>query len=133
MTESKLLVKGTVPPPLDRELTVVGKPLNRRDAAEKVTGQAKYCGRHQAAWHALRQDPPLPASPCQDCEDRCEQGRGASRRYGGADQGKHERLAHILVRGTGDRLSGDASPMKARRSRRLLPTTLPPPERPWSL
>src|SRR3974377_1326403 len=44
MVESKLLVKGAVPPPLDRELTVVGKPLNRRDAAEKVTGQAKYSG-----------------------------------------------------------------------------------------
>src|SRR5512135_2484355 len=44
MAESKLLVKGLVPPPLDRELTVVGKPLNRRDAAEKVTGQAKYAG-----------------------------------------------------------------------------------------
>ena len=44
MLESKLLVKGSVPPPLDRELTVVGKPLNRRDAAEKVTGQAKYAG-----------------------------------------------------------------------------------------
>ena len=27
MAESKLLVKGSVPPPLDRELTVVGKPL----------------------------------------------------------------------------------------------------------
>ena len=44
MAESKLLVKGAVPPPLDRELTVVGKPLNRRDAAAKVTGQAKYSG-----------------------------------------------------------------------------------------
>ena len=44
MIESKLLVKGAIPPPLDRELTVVGKPLNRRDAAEKVTGQAKYSG-----------------------------------------------------------------------------------------
>ena len=44
MAESKLLVKGSVPPPLDRELTVVGKPLNRRDAGEKVTGQAKYSG-----------------------------------------------------------------------------------------
>jgi len=44
MAESKLLVKGAVPPPLDRELTVVGKPLNRYDAAEKVTGQAKYAG-----------------------------------------------------------------------------------------
>jgi CO/xanthine dehydrogenase Mo-binding subunit len=44
MAESKLLVKGLVPPPLDRELTVVGKPLNRRDAVEKVTGQAKYAG-----------------------------------------------------------------------------------------
>jgi CO/xanthine dehydrogenase Mo-binding subunit len=44
MVESKLLVKGEIPPPLDRELTVVGKPLNRRDAAEKVTGQAKYSG-----------------------------------------------------------------------------------------
>ena len=44
MVEIKLLVKGTPPPPLDRELTVVGRPLNRRDAAEKVTGQAKYSG-----------------------------------------------------------------------------------------
>ena len=44
MIESKLLVKGTIPPSLDRELTVIGKPLNRSDAAEKVTGQAKYSG-----------------------------------------------------------------------------------------
>lgn len=44
MAESKLLVKGAVPPPLDRELTVVGKPLNRADAFEKVTGQARYSG-----------------------------------------------------------------------------------------
>jgi CO/xanthine dehydrogenase Mo-binding subunit len=44
MIESKLLVKGAIPPLLDRERTVVGKPLNRRDAREKVTGQAKYSG-----------------------------------------------------------------------------------------
>jgi CO/xanthine dehydrogenase Mo-binding subunit len=44
MTESKLLVKGVAPPPLDRELTVVGRPLNRYDAREKVTGEAKYAG-----------------------------------------------------------------------------------------
>ena len=44
MGENKLLVKGNPPPPLDRELTVVGRPLNRRDALEKVTGQALYAG-----------------------------------------------------------------------------------------
>ncbi len=44
MAESKLLVKGTVPPPLDRDLTVVGKSLDRRGAVEKVTGQARYAG-----------------------------------------------------------------------------------------
>ena len=44
MAENKLLVKGTPPPPLDREFTVVGKPLNRRDGFAKVTGQAKYSG-----------------------------------------------------------------------------------------
>jgi 4-hydroxybenzoyl-CoA reductase subunit alpha len=44
MAESKLLVKGTLPPPLDRPLTVVGKPINRADAFEKVTGQARYAG-----------------------------------------------------------------------------------------
>lgn len=44
MAESKLLVMGTVPPALDREFTVVGKPLNRRDGAEKVTGRAQYSG-----------------------------------------------------------------------------------------
>jgi CO/xanthine dehydrogenase Mo-binding subunit len=44
MAKSKLLVRGTVPPPLDREFTVVGKPLNRRDGAEKVTGRAQYSG-----------------------------------------------------------------------------------------
>lgn len=44
MAESKLLVKGIAPTPLDRELTVVGKSLHRRDAAEKVTGRAKYSG-----------------------------------------------------------------------------------------
>ena len=44
MKDGKLLVKGRVPPPLDREFTVVGKPLNRFDALEKVTGQAEYSG-----------------------------------------------------------------------------------------
>lgn len=44
MAESKLLVMGTVPPALDREFTVVGKPLNRRDGVEKVTGRAQYAG-----------------------------------------------------------------------------------------
>ena len=42
--KSKLLVQGTPPPPLEREFTVIGKPLNRRDGVEKVTGQAKYSG-----------------------------------------------------------------------------------------
>jgi len=40
----KLLVKGTPPPRLDREFTVVGKPLHRRESYEKVTGNAKYAG-----------------------------------------------------------------------------------------
>ena len=44
MAEHKLLVHGNVPPPLDRELTVVGKPVNRKDAVEKVTGRAAYSG-----------------------------------------------------------------------------------------
>ncbi|UCG06760.1 MAG: xanthine dehydrogenase family protein molybdopterin-binding subunit [Desulfobacterales bacterium] len=44
METSKLLVKGSPPPLLDRELTVVGKSLNRRDALEKVTGKAEYSG-----------------------------------------------------------------------------------------
>lgn len=44
MSNGKLLVRGWCPPPLDRELTVVGKSLNRRDAVEKVTGKAKYSG-----------------------------------------------------------------------------------------
>lgn len=44
MVESKLLVQGTPPPPLEREFTVVGRPLNRRGAVERVTGQAKYSG-----------------------------------------------------------------------------------------
>jgi xanthine dehydrogenase YagR molybdenum-binding subunit len=44
MTESKLLVEGTPPPPLDREFTVIGKSLNRRDGVEKVKGEAKYSG-----------------------------------------------------------------------------------------
>jgi xanthine dehydrogenase molybdenum-binding subunit len=44
MTENKLLVEGTPPPPLDREFTVIGKSLNRRDGVEKVKGEAKYSG-----------------------------------------------------------------------------------------
>lgn len=44
MKEGKLLVKGHIPPPLDREFTVIGKPLNRLDALEKVTGKAEYSG-----------------------------------------------------------------------------------------
>ncbi len=42
--KSELLVQGPLPPPLDREFMVVGKPLNRRDGVEKVTGQARYSG-----------------------------------------------------------------------------------------
>jgi len=42
--ESKLLVKGTPPAPLDRDLTVVGQRLDRLDGLEKVTGQARYSG-----------------------------------------------------------------------------------------
>ena len=44
MEKRKLLVKGTPPPPLGREFTVVGKSLNRRDGVEKVTGRAEYAG-----------------------------------------------------------------------------------------
>jgi len=44
MAESKLLVQGAPPPPLERELTGVGRPFNRRGAVERVTGQAKYSG-----------------------------------------------------------------------------------------
>jgi CO/xanthine dehydrogenase Mo-binding subunit len=40
--EPKLLVKGWVPPALDRDFTVVGKRINRRDAIGKVTGKAVY-------------------------------------------------------------------------------------------
>ncbi len=42
MIEDKLLVKGNPPPPLGRELTVVGKPINRLDGFPKVAGKAKY-------------------------------------------------------------------------------------------
>ncbi|HYB71386.1 MAG TPA: xanthine dehydrogenase family protein molybdopterin-binding subunit [Candidatus Bathyarchaeia archaeon] len=38
----RLLVHGEAPPPLGRDLTVIGLPLDRRDALEKVTGQAIY-------------------------------------------------------------------------------------------
>jgi CO/xanthine dehydrogenase Mo-binding subunit len=44
MAESKLLVKRIHPPPLERELTIVGKSLNRRDGIEKVSGRARYAG-----------------------------------------------------------------------------------------
>ena len=44
MVERRLLVKGTPPPPLEREFTVVGQPLDRRDGVEKVTGHARYSG-----------------------------------------------------------------------------------------
>jgi CO/xanthine dehydrogenase Mo-binding subunit len=39
---SRLPVQGDVPPPLGRALTVVGTPVDRRDAYEKVTGRADY-------------------------------------------------------------------------------------------
>jgi CO/xanthine dehydrogenase Mo-binding subunit len=40
----KLLVEGWIPPPLERDFTVIGKPIDRLDAPEKVTGKAKYAG-----------------------------------------------------------------------------------------
>ena len=97
MAESKLLVKGTPPAPLDREFTVVGKSLNRRDGVEKVTGRAEYSGDirlpHMLYGKILRCPHPrakvlkidtkeaerLPG--CQSC----------------VDKGKYEGLAHILV------------------------------------
>ncbi|MEM4303528.1 MAG: xanthine dehydrogenase family protein molybdopterin-binding subunit [Candidatus Caldarchaeum sp.] len=36
------MVKGWVPPKLERPFTVVGKRINRRDAFEKITGRAVY-------------------------------------------------------------------------------------------
>ncbi len=44
MSSPKLLVKGTPPPPLERDLTVIGRSLDRFDAAEKVMGKAPYIG-----------------------------------------------------------------------------------------
>ena len=40
--QGRLLVHGDVPPALGRKLSVIGRPLDRRDALEKVTGQAVY-------------------------------------------------------------------------------------------
>ena len=42
--KNPLLVQADPPPRLEREFTIVGKPLNRRDALEKVTGRAEYSG-----------------------------------------------------------------------------------------
>jgi CO/xanthine dehydrogenase Mo-binding subunit len=42
MTPSRLLVEGERPPDLGRELTVIGRSVDRRDALEKVTGRADY-------------------------------------------------------------------------------------------
>lgn len=44
MGKNKLLVKGTPPTSLEREFTVVGKPFDRIDGVEKVTGRAVYSG-----------------------------------------------------------------------------------------
>lgn len=44
MNNDKLLVEGEKPLPLNRELSIVGKPINRLDGREKVTGQARYSG-----------------------------------------------------------------------------------------
>jgi xanthine dehydrogenase molybdenum-binding subunit len=38
----RLLVHGEVPPPLGRELSVIGRSIDRRDALDKVTGAAMY-------------------------------------------------------------------------------------------
>lgn len=40
--QGRLLVEGDAPPSLDRGLAVIGRPINRRDALEKVTGSAVY-------------------------------------------------------------------------------------------
>ena len=40
--KGRLLVHGEVPPSLGRELSVIGRSLDRRDALEKVTGAAMY-------------------------------------------------------------------------------------------
>jgi CO/xanthine dehydrogenase Mo-binding subunit len=39
---SRLPVEGLIPPPLNRDFAVIGSPIDRRDALEKVTGQARY-------------------------------------------------------------------------------------------
>jgi xanthine dehydrogenase molybdenum-binding subunit len=38
----RLLVQGEVPPPLGRELSIIGRSIDRRDALDKVTGAAIY-------------------------------------------------------------------------------------------
>ncbi len=44
MKASRLLVEGEIPPLLDRELSIIGKDVDRIDALEKVTGNAVYAG-----------------------------------------------------------------------------------------
>ena len=44
MTEPGLLVHGSIPPPLERDLSVVGNYFPRVEAFEKVTGRAQYAG-----------------------------------------------------------------------------------------
>jgi hypothetical protein len=96
MAESKLLVKGTPPPRLERELAVIGRSLNRRDAAEKVTGQAKYAGdiRLDGMLYGKTLHCPYPRARIKRLD---EQSRDASGRSRGS-RGEHERLAHHLYR-----------------------------------
>ena len=42
--EPRLLVKGKPPSPLDRELSIIGREIDRADALEKATGEAEYTG-----------------------------------------------------------------------------------------
>lgn len=44
MTEPHLLVDGEIPPPLDREFTIIGKEIDRIDGIDKALGVAKYAG-----------------------------------------------------------------------------------------
>ena len=61
-----------------QEFKVVGKKVERVDAFERLTGQAKYASDVYLPGNALHKNPEKSLSPCEGPEDRYDEGEGAS-------------------------------------------------------
>ena len=91
------MVKGWIPPKLDRDFTVVGKSFNRTNGVEKVTGRAKYAGdiKFPGMLHVKILRTPHAHARIKSIDTRAA--RSGSWCHGYSDKGQYKGMVHPVV------------------------------------